>query len=343
MPPPPPPPRRRGRWFAVAFLTVALVFSILMNLVQMGAALAGAGEVHQTVLAGQGADKVAVVPVTGLIDDASNQQLDTVLKRVEEDSAVKALVLEIDTPGGSATASDEMYHRVTRFKSNRKIPVVIAMRGMATSGGYYISAAGDYIFAEPGCLTGNIGVLLPRFNFSQLMNKYGITETTLTATTKGHSYKNAGSMFQPENPQDEAYIQGLVDSTFAQFKTVVQTGRQGKLNDSAGDIFSGKAFAASDALTRGLIDQIGYPDAAYDYAARAAGLSSRTIVRYTAIPSLLQLLTARSNLPLPQASAAGAAGETLSADGVSLGGITVDARTAAEFLSIRPLMLWRGN
>ena len=188
---------------------------------------------------------------TGSLTTTARRRSTLVLKDVEKDSAVRALVVEIDTPGGSATASDEMYHRLDRFKNDKHVPVVIAMRGMATSGGYYVSSAGDYIFAEPGCLTGNIGVLFPRFNLSKLANEYGVYESTLTATTPGHSYKNAGSMFQPANPLDEQYLQGLVDGTFAQFKSVVETGRKGKLSDKEGDIFSGKAFIAADALRAG--------------------------------------------------------------------------------------------
>jgi protease IV len=221
MPPFMPPPRRGGRWILLTMLIIALAVSVLINMVQLGVALVGAAaEVRQTVISGEGSDKIAVVPIDGIIDDNSTQTFETLLKEVEKDSAVRALVVEIDTPGGSATASDEMYHRLDEFKKNKNVPVVIAMRGMATSGGYYVSSAGDYIFAEPGCLTGNIGVLFPRFNLSKMVNKWGVYESTLTATTPGHSYKNAGSMFEPENPQDEVYLQGLVDGTFSQFKLV---------------------------------------------------------------------------------------------------------------------------
>jgi len=354
MPPFLPPPRRRGRWVLITLLIIALVVSVVINMVQIGIAVVGASaEVRQTVISGEGSDKIAVVPIDGLIDDGSNQTFDTVLKDVEKDSAVRALVVEIDTPGGSASASDEMYHRLDRFKTDKHIPVVIAMRGMATSGGYYVSCAGDYIFAEPGCLTGNIGVLFPRFNLSQMINRWGAFESTLTATVPGHSYKNAGSMFEPQNPADETYLQGLVNGTFAQFKLVVETGRKGKLSDNEGDIFSGKAFIAADALTRGLIDQVGYPDAAYDYAAHLAGISSRSVVKYTPNPTLLQLLTARSNLPMSQAKASA---QSVSIDGfsidghtaadlqsVSIDGFSIDGHTAADLLSARPLLLWRGN
>ena len=333
---PPPPSRRGGKWVVILLLALALAASVLVNIVQFGVTVAGAaGEVKQTVISGEGSDKVAVVPIGGLIDDNSAQAFDLLLKDVEKDSNVKALVVEVDTPGGSATASDEMWHRLDVFKNNKPVPVVIAMKGMATSGGYYVSSAGDYIVAEPGCLTGNIGVLFPRFNMSQLINKYGVFESTLTATTAGHSYKNAGSMFQAENPEDEAYLQGLVDSIFAQFKSAVQTGRKGKLVDKTGDVFSGKAFIAGDALARGLIDQIGYPETAYDYAAKKAGLWTHSVVRYTPMPTLWQVLTAKSNVPAGQAAFSG---EKLTVNGVS-----VDARTAADLLTARPMLLWRGN
>jgi protease-4 len=332
---PPPRPRGGARWVLIVILLLALAGSIIINLVQFGVAVVGAAaDVRQTVISGEGPSKVAVVPIDGLIDDASAESFDTVLKEVEKDANVKALVVSIDTPGGSATASDEMYHRLDRFKNLKHIPVVIAMRGMATSGGYYVSAAGDFIFAEPGCLTGNIGVLFPRFNVSQMINKWGAYETTLTATTVGHSFKNAGSMFQPDNPQDEAYLQGLVDGTFAQFKQVVLSGRKGKLSASQDDIFSGKAFIAADALSRGLVDQIGYPDAAYDYAAKTAGLISWSVVKFERNPSLFDLLSAQSNLPTGQARGS---------NGISLSGINLDAKTAENLLTSRPLLLWRGN
>jgi protease-4 len=335
--PPMPPyqPRRRvGVWIVVVMLLIGLGISVLVNMVQFGTTLAG-GDIRQTVISGEGADKIAVVPIDGLIDGNSVQTFDKELKEVEKDSGVKALVVEIDTPGGSATASDEMYHRLDQFKNDKKIPVVVAMRGMATSGGYYVSCAADYIFAEPGCLTGNIGVLFPRFNMSKLFDKWGIAETTITATVPGHSYKNAGSMFQPENPQDEAYLQGLVDGTFAQFKAVVQTGRKATLTDKKGDVFSGKAFIAQDALDRGLIDKIGYPEKAYDYAASAAGLAGHSVVRYTPNATLLQLLTARSNIQRGESGASSAM--------VNIDGFSVDARAVEDLFSARPLLLWRGN
>ncbi|MGD1277938.1 MAG: S49 family peptidase [Tepidisphaeraceae bacterium] len=341
-----PPPRRRSAWriIGMLILIVVLAFSVLLNFVQFGAALGGVGGVREiTIVPGDLQNKIAVVPVTGLILDNSASAFDQVLRQIEKDATVKALVVEIDTPGGEASAADEMYHRLLRFKQTTKdagkhVPVVVAMRGLATSGAYYLACAGDYLFAEPTTLTGNIGVLLPRINLSKFIQEHGITETTLSSTTSGHSYKNAGSMLQPPNPQDEAYLQGLIDGMFVQFKAAVQAGRAGKLNDASGDVFSGKAFVADEAKLRGLIDQIDYPEKAYDYAASAAGVSGKSVVRFVPrTPSLLDVLLF------------GAEGASSSSVGLHVGSngsvqdFSIDDRALQRLICARPLMLWRGN
>ena len=342
-----PPPRPRGgagRWIVIIVLLLVLSVSIIFNFMLLGAAAAGSSvNVRQTTIEpGDGQNKIAVVPVEGLIDDSSRTIFEQVLAEVQKDAAVKAVVIEIDTPGGSASASDEMYHSLGRFRAaaqekGRQIPIVVAMRGMATSGGYYVACGGDYIFAEPGTLTGNIGVLLPHVNISELMDKYGLKEDTITMTSNGHNYKNAGSMMQPQNPTDQAYLQNLVDQIFTQFKLVVQTGRKGKLKDSNADIFSGKAFIAQEAKDRGLIDQIDYPEKAYDYAASAAGVSNKTVVRYAPTPPLLQqlLMGAHWNLGGGRSQGSGTA--------ISANGVSVDTDSVAQLITARPLLLWRSN
>jgi protease-4 len=338
MPPmffPPPPPRRgAGRGILMILLIVALVISIMINFGKFADLTGAAGIKQTTIVSGDSQTKIAVVPVDGLILDNSAAQFDQVLSDVEKDTTVKALVIEINTPGGSASASDEMYHRLLRFKKDRPIPVVIAMKGMATSGGYYLSCAGDYLFAEPVTLTGNIGVLLPRFNISKLVDEHGIEETTLVATTTGHSYKDAGSMFKPENPQDEQYLQGIVDGLFAQFKNAVETGRKGKLSDVTGDTFSGKAFLANDAKDRGLIDQIDYPEKAYDYAAQQAGVSNKSVVVFTPRTSILDMLSDSWRGGNPQGSASKM---------VSLNDFHVDIQSLQNLICAQPMMIWRGN
>ena len=161
----------------IALLIVALIISVSLNLMKAGGTVTPPAPAKQTlVVAGDLNTKVAVVPVEGIIDDEMALRFDHLLGQVEKDSAAKALVIRIDTPGGSASSSDEMYHRLDQFKTRTggKVPVVISMGGMATSGGYYVACAGDYIFAEDETLTGNIGVLFPRFNVSKFINDHGI-------------------------------------------------------------------------------------------------------------------------------------------------------------------------
>lgn len=342
----PPPKRGFGRFFIflmVLILAGAIVFhglasSVLFNLGVIAASAKATGKVapETTLVDGDASQKIVVIPVTGVIMEESAEKFDRMLTQAEKDSAVKALVIAIDTPGGSATASDAMYHRLDKFKKDAKdagknIPVIISMGGMATSGGYYLACAGDYIFARPGTMTGNIGVILPRFNISKLFDKWGIEETTIAST--GATYKNAGSMFQPENPRDTAYIQGLVDTTFTQFKDVVKAGRGSKLNGDPADLFSGKVFMGEEAKAKGLVDALGYEDDAYNYAASAASLKDKEVVKYDEMPSLLHLLGAESKLDPPKAEGRG----------VSVNGVTIDAKALEDLVAPRPLYLWRGE
>jgi protease-4 len=335
--PPPPPPRRggAGRAIFIGFLILLLIGSAFLNLVLLAGSLggSGAGIQQQTIQAGGGTDKVAVIPLRGIIDTNTSAQFDRFLDTAEADKNVKALVIEIDTPGGTVTASDEIYNRIRLFKSKKPIPVVVSMASLATSGGYYAACGADHVFAQPTTFTGNIGVLMPRYNFSKLMEKYGVEETTIVST--GATFKNAGSSFRPESPEEKQYMQGLADSAFAQFKTVVTNGRSSKLKAKLEDVANGKVFTAADALTLGLIDQVGYLEDAQAYAMTAAGLSGPTVVRYQDPPTFMELLmSSRSVLP---ALGAGGDGRSPAVN------VTIDQRLLHEMSTPRPLYLWRGQ
>jgi protease-4 len=262
-----------------------------------------------TVQDGDAQEEIAVVPLVGEIDEAAARRIDRCLNRIKDDKRVKAVVLEIDSPGGTVTASDEIYKRVRRYKDERAekgLPnqVIVSMKSMATSGGYYAACAADYLYAEPTTLTGNIGVLMPRYNFSGLMQKYGVEETTVVST--GSKYKNAGSPFQPENERDKKYLQALADAAFGQFKQVVKAGRGKKLTATPEDLFSGRVFVAQEAKDSGLIDDIGYPFDAYAYAARTVGLSKARIVRYEEPPPSILNMVAQGRIPGTKAESGGA-------------------------------------
>lgn len=316
----PPPPRRRSllRTLAVLLLFGGFGLSLLLNALWVFRAGgdADAPVLTQTLVKGDATKIVAVVTLAGEIDGAAAARFRNVLDKVEADANVQSLVVEIDTPGGEVTASDEMYDRLLRYKARRKQggkpgTVVIAMKSMATSGGYYVACAGDHLVAEPTTLTGNIGVLMPRFNFSGLMDKYGVRETTVVAT--GADFKHVGSPFQPDTPAVEAYLREQIDQAFARFKQVVTTGRGSNIAGKDKDIFNGKVFTAADAKTLGLIDQVGYPDDAYSY---AVGTSGAQVVRYREpSPGLFGMLLGGGGATSPLSPAQSAGGSPTTAGG----------------------------
>lgn len=328
------PPPKRGKWTRrwLVIVIVLLGISVLLNVSMLGKSAVSLPGREKTVIEGDSDQKIAIIPVQGLITDDSTTALDEMLTRAEKDSGVKAVILAIDTPGGSASASDAMHHRLEVFhkttdEQRGHVPVIVSMGGMATSGGYYVACGADYIFARPATMTANIGVLMPRFNLSKLCDKYGIQEDTIVAT--GGTYKNAGSMFKPDTEFDNAYLQGLIDATMAQFRKVVLDGRGTKLKLPPDQIFNGKVFMGDQALAAGLVDQLGYQDDACAYAAKSLNLSKPMLVQYDVTPSLWKLFDVSNALPAPASSNAG--GQP----------IVVDLKTIGDLLSPRPLYLNR--
>jgi protease-4 len=341
--PPPPPPKRSGGGFAramlVTFATVLFGASLTLNIYLLAlTGLAGGSGSHSTsIVAGDPKQKIAHVPIKGIIMDEAYERFDRMMKSVEADGDVKALVIEIDSPGGSVTASDEIHNRITKFKKDKpNVPVVVSMAGLAASGGYYVACPGDYIFAQPTTLTGNIGVLMPQYNVHELFEKWGIKETTVEST--GAPFKNAGSMFQAENAEHRKYIQDIADKAFAQFKDVVAKGRQSKLTKPLGDIANGKIYMAGDALALGLVDKVGYINDAYDHAATQAKLNNRTIVKYHDPPSFMDALLSGKASVSTGARGGGAPGQTIQVNGVN-----INAGDLHELMTPRLMYLWRGE
>lgn len=337
MPPPwyPPPPKQRGFARAIFTTLATTIFgiSIALNLylLAFGALMSARSSRSNLVVEGDPKQKVVVVPVeTSMMLAAQAEQFDKMLTLAEKDADVKAIVIKIDTPGGSVTAADEMYNRVQVFRSRKPgVPIVVTMGGSATSGGYYLACAGDYIFAQPTTITGNIGVILPHYNLSKLADKWGIEDDSIHST--GADYKEAGSLMKPMSSEERAYLLGLIDSAFKRFKTVVATGRSGRLTQSIDQIANGKAYTADEAKALGLIDHAsGYPADAYAYAATKAGLKNMTVVRYELQTSFLDMFSSSSKLLPAKASSS-----------VQINGVNVDASRLDELLTPRLLYMWR--
>jgi protease-4 len=215
------------------------------------------------------------------------------LDQVEEDDAVKAIVLRVDSPGGPVSGSDEIHHRLATLVEKRDIPVVVSMGGIAASGGYYVAMANrgkdDVIFAEPATLTGSIGVIIPHFEVSQALRKFDIRDDSIASGP----LKEMLSVTKDRTPElaekERKLIQELVDDMFRRFKEIVKAGRP-KLDDAAVDrVATGQIFTARQALEAGLVDRIGFLEDAIDRAVELAGLPAEKarVVKYSKPKGLL--------------------------------------------------------
>lgn len=247
------------------------------------------GPLEEVRVSGQGRDKVAVVDLSGIILGETRPRLfgfsplesmvDRVqaqLDRAAEDDAVKAVILRVNSPGGTVTASDIMYHAVRRFKEERKVPVVAAFLDVAASGGYYVAMAADEILAHPTTVTGSIGVIVQNTNVAGLYEKLGLSSQVV----KSGPFKDLGSPTRPPTPEERALVQSIVDGMFARFVTVVQAGRPRLPPERVRAVADGRIFTADQALASGLVDGVGYMRDAVDAAKARAGLEEATVVFY---------------------------------------------------------------
>ncbi len=214
-------------------------------------------------LSGSGA-KVAVVNLTGTI--ISSREIVSTLRTLADNSSVKALVLRVDSPGGGVAASQEIFEEVESIRDSIK-PIVVSMGSIAASGGYYVSCGATRIVANPGTITGSIGVIAMFPNYSKLMDKLGLEMDVI----KSGKYKDSGSPFRKMTETDKKYFQGVVDDSYDQFLDVVARERKlsvGNLKKFA----DGRVFTGAQALKLGLIDTLGSFEDAISIAAKLGGI-----------------------------------------------------------------------
>jgi protease-4 len=217
-------------------------------------------------------DGVAVLQIDGAIDDS--QATLTELKRFKEMPWVKAIVVRIDSPGGAVAPTQEIFEEIQRSKKQK--PFIASMGGMATSGGYYIAAACDRIVANPGTLTGSIGVIMQLNNIEELMKKVGVKGYNV----KSGANKDLGSPFQALSAEGKEILQSLVDNVHGQFVAAVAKGRS---MDEAQvrKLADGRVYSGAQAKELGLIDQFGTLEDAIDLAARRVGIEGQPAVYYS--------------------------------------------------------------
>lgn len=216
-------------------------------------------------------DRVAVVEIKGVVADAE-PTIENLTKFTKDDS-VKALVLRIESPGGGVSPSQELYEEVRR--TVQKKPVVVSMGAVAASGGYYIAAAAQKIYANPGTITGSIGVILQFTNLEELFRKIGFRMEIV----KSGPYKDVGNPGREMTPEERAYLQDLIDNVHQQFVRAVAEGRRME-EEKVQEVADGRIFTGEQAKELGLVDELGDLKDAINAAAKMAGIEGEPKVVY---------------------------------------------------------------
>jgi protease-4 len=229
------------------------------------------------LLSGPAKGKIAVIPLSGTITSGGSSLLSSstitpdlvrsYLSRAENDRAVKAIVLRIDSPGGEVEASQEILLQIERARESK--PIVVSMGSMAASGGYYISTGANEIVALPTTETGSIGVISYQMNVQGFLDKLGIDVQVF----KGGKYKDMYTGFRELTPEEQSIMQATVDEFYEQFVGVVAEGR-GLSTDQVRDLATGQLYSGTEAKELGLIDELGDLDAALSLAAGLAGIEA---------------------------------------------------------------------
>jgi protease-4 len=246
---------------------------------------------EEETVEGKGDAKILLMDVSGFISDDTGGSALTIgsppprvplLVRVREelekaagDDKVKAVIVRINSPGGTVTASDIIFRELQTYKGASGVPVIAMMMDVAASGGYYIALAADRLIAHPTTVTGSIGVIMISLNAEGLMQKIGVSASAI----KSGERKDMGSPFRPLTPEERAIFQGVIDELQRQFVTHLIERR--KLTPAtAATLADGRIYTAEQALANRLIDQIGYMPDALEAARRAAGISEARVVVY---------------------------------------------------------------
>lgn len=291
-----------GFWIVIVVLGLILCFSVIANFgLVLSLAFIGSGAAPHVRLEaedefpklkevwsyGHGTAKAVRIPVTGIIARDGEEsffrisidRVESILRQIRaarNDSTVQAIILEVDSPGGSITPTDEIYRALSDFRASAKErKVVVLVQGVAASGGYFVAMASDWIIAEPTAFIGSISVIIQTLNWKGLSDRIGIQDVTI----KSGKNKDLLNPFREVNPEQVAMLQSMVDSLHRYFVDIVRKGRT--IEESALQAMcDGRIFTAADAQQQSMIDQLGYWPDAVAKTTQLLGQPSIKVVRY---------------------------------------------------------------
>jgi protease-4 len=245
-----------GSFAVIALLITAMVWSTVHSLTGDSSAS----------LDGFGGSKIGVIDITGVILDAD--KIDTQLRKFGDDSSIKAIILHINSPGGGAAASQEIYHEVVRVRTEKKKKIVASVESVGASGAYYIASGCDQIYANDASVVGSIGVIMEWTNYGDLMKWAKLKNVVIHAGT----LKDAGDPTRDMTPEEQVYFQSLVDNMYGQFVHDVATGRH-TTDDTIRPLATGQVWTGQQAIPLHLIDKVGGFRVALIDTARSVGIS----------------------------------------------------------------------
>jgi protease-4 len=279
-----PPPRHRSAWFYIGIITGSLAGVFLLMTLMVWLTMRSIGGDGKGL--GLGEDRIAVIDVTGVI--VSPETVGNQLRKFGDDSSVKAIILHINSPGGGAAASQEIYHEVLRVRQEKKKKIIASIESVGASGAYYIASGCDKIYANDASVVGSIGVIMEWTNYGDLMRWAKLKNVVIHAG----ELKDAGDPSRDLTPKEQAYFQSLVDNMYTQFVHDVATGRHSS-DDKIRPLATGQVWTGQQSLPLGLIDKVGGYRVALLETARDVGISGEpSVVRSAKVKrGLLGLLT----------------------------------------------------
>lgn len=241
-------------------------------------------------------DKIAVITISGTIMPPFTERTLKSIKRAREDEHVKGVVLEIDSPGGLVADSHQIYHALTQLRDTK--PIYVSMKRMAASGGVYVAmGAGPEgkIFAEPTTWTGSIGVIIPRYNATELANKLGVTSEPL----KTGELKGSMDPFRELSETEKRVWDALLEESFDRFVSIIAENRPSLEYVKVRELATGQIYTAEQAKKIGLIDEIAFKEEVIESLQQHLGLTKVRVVQYASPPALIDLLMGQADAKQP--------------------------------------------
>lgn len=316
---PPPPRERPALWtligvitgFSLPIITCITAFSLITLIGGLSSQGGSSGLTDISIEHISGpitGPAVLVIDLEGDINTGSAAPFSTntmvasdnvanLIRSASDDSDVRAILLRVNSPGGSVVGSDEIYQSL----KDSRLPIVVYVRELAASGGYYISMAADNIYANPNSLIGSVGVISTIPNAEELLKKVGVEFSVFTS---GDS-KDFGSLYRKMTEEEQAYWQGILDETYDRFVQIVAEGRNLPLEQVL-DFADGRVYTGQQALDRRMIDALGYEKEAIEKAATLGSIpGTPRVIRYNHTDSFLSLLMSFTNPPANLIESAG--------------------------------------